>query len=165
MDHALTREESQRLMELLNLPMEQFGNFHLMKRAFLSSIKKYHPDKGGDESMAKELISLYKKAECHVSSLETEDDTSFTTDEVQKADMFLYLRDWVECNMGFPCKCLFCMLRKRHNERKKNLLHNVWGTCYCFKCYILWFGLEHSWIIFLSWKGIIANTPYRCLDL
>ncbi|BAQ55572.1 large T antigen [Bat polyomavirus 6c] len=82
MDHALTREESQRLMELLNLPMEQFGNFHLMKRAFLSSIKKYHPDKGGDESMAKELISLYKKAECHVSSLETEDDTSFTTDEV-----------------------------------------------------------------------------------
>ncbi|BBG62158.1 small T antigen [Rousettus leschenaultii polyomavirus 2] len=164
MDHVLSREESRRLMALLNLPMDQFGNFTLMRQAFLSQIKCTHPDKGGNPELAKELISLYKKAESQVSSLETEE--SFSTEQVyESGTFFLYLKDWTACNRGEPCACLFCMLRENHYKRKKNREKNVWGTCYCFTCYITWFGLEHTWMVWLSWRNIIANTPYRCLNL
>ncbi|BAQ55552.1 large T antigen [Bat polyomavirus 6a] len=63
MDHALTREESVRLMQLLKLPMEQYGNFSLMRKAFLRECKNLHPDKGGNPELAKELITLYRKLE------------------------------------------------------------------------------------------------------
>ncbi|BBG62128.2 large T antigen [Rhinolophus thomasi polyomavirus 2] len=63
MDHTLTRDETKKLMELLKLPLDQYGNFPLMRKAFLQRCKVMHPDKGGDLESAKELISLYKRLE------------------------------------------------------------------------------------------------------
>ncbi|AWD33773.1 83T protein [Panthera leo polyomavirus 1] len=79
MDHILTREESKRLMELLNLPMTEYGNFPLMRRAFLKACKILHPDKGGNAEQAQELISLYRKLEESLPSLNPQE--SFTTDQ------------------------------------------------------------------------------------
>ncbi|BBG61997.1 small T antigen [Myotis horsfieldii polyomavirus 3] len=55
MDHTLSREESIKLMQLLNLPLEQYGNFPLMRKAFLKRCKVMHPDKGGEPEAAKEF--------------------------------------------------------------------------------------------------------------
>ncbi|BBG62152.1 small T antigen [Rousettus leschenaultii polyomavirus 1] len=162
MDHILTREESLRLMQLLELPPEHYGNLPLMRKAFLKRCKDLHPDKGGDQEKAKELITLYRKLESHVSSLDTEE--SFTAEQVCEDDFFLYIKDWVECNMGLkPCVCLFCLLRQNHKAAKGR--PKVWGQCYCFKCYCTWFGLEWSWMTWLSWRAMIAATPYHALNL
>ncbi|AFU25616.1 small T antigen [Betapolyomavirus calbifrons] len=163
MDHTLTRDESKLLMELLNLPMEQYGNFPLMRKAFLQKCKILHPDKGGDQETAKMLISLYKRLEAEVQSLNTDD--CFTTDQVCEISNMIFLKDWRTCRMGsVKCTCLFCLLKREH---KQQLIGRpkVWGTCYCFNCYILWFGLEHTYDIFLSWKALIAITPFRNLNI
>ncbi|BBG62085.2 large T antigen [Rhinolophus ferrumequinum polyomavirus 3] len=80
MDHTLSREESKKLMELLKLPLEQYGNFPLMRKAFLQRCKVMHPDKGGDPEAAKELISLYKRLEECLPPLHTEE--TFSTSQV-----------------------------------------------------------------------------------
>nr|BAQ55556.1 large T antigen [Bat polyomavirus 6d] len=81
MDHLLTREESIRLMQLLELPMDEFGNFNAMRSQFHKQIKKMHPDKGGNPEQAKELISLYKKLEEKISPLQPDSDAT-TTEQV-----------------------------------------------------------------------------------
>ncbi|QKY77211.1 small T antigen [Rhinolophus hipposideros polyomavirus 1] len=164
MDHTLTREESMRLMELLSLPMEQYGNFPLMRKAFLQKCKILHPDKGGNQELAKELISLYKRLEEMLPTLNPED--SFSTSQVYDTDLFIYLSDWEKCstNTNQGCKCLFCLLRESHTKRR-TLWPKVWGDCFCFNCYTTWFGLEKSWMVFLSWKEIIGKTPYRVLNI
>ncbi|BAQ55577.1 small t antigen [Bat polyomavirus 6b] len=162
MDTGLSREESQRLLELLQLDPEHYGNWQLMRKSFLRMCKIMHPDKGGNPEAAKELITLYKKLENNISSLNPEE--CFTTSQVEKSNFFLYIKDWKECNMGLkPCVCIFCLTRKNHKERKnKNL---IWGKCYCFACYCTWFGLEWCWFTWLTWRNIIAETPYHALNL
>ncbi|BAQ55561.1 small t antigen [Bat polyomavirus 6d] len=166
MDHLLTREESIRLMQLLELPMDEFGNFNAMRSQFHKQIKKMHPDKGGNPEQAKELISLYKKLEEKISPLQPDSDATTTEQVYEQGQFFLYLKDWVSCNRGeSSCACLFCMLKANHEKRKRERKHNVWGHCFCFQCYITWFGLEHSWMDWLSWRNVIANTPYGCLNI
>nr|AWD33780.1 713T protein [Panthera leo polyomavirus 1] len=121
MDHILTREESKRLMELLNLPMTEYGNFPLMRRAFLKACKILHPDKGGNAEQAQELISLYRKLEESLPSLNPQE--SFTTDQVSVSSdtMGFYLKDWKACIKGNPlCMCLFCLLKESHSRKNKN---------------------------------------------
>nr|QXP80951.1 large T antigen [Squirrel monkey polyomavirus]QXP80957.1 large T antigen [Squirrel monkey polyomavirus]QXP80963.1 large T antigen [Squirrel monkey polyomavirus] len=103
MDHTLTREESKLLMELLGLPMEQYGNFPLMRKAFLQKCKIMHPDKGGDEQTAKMLISLYKKLESEVKSLNTDD--GFSTEEIPTYGSAEWEQWWQTFNEDFD---LFC---------------------------------------------------------
>ncbi|AFU25619.1 small T antigen [Saimiri sciureus polyomavirus 1] len=163
MDHTLTREESKLLMELLGLPMEQYGNFPLMRKAFLQKCKIMHPDKGGDEQAAKMLISLYKKLESEVKSLNTDD--GFSTEEVCKISKLTYMKDWLTCCFGsFSCKCLFCLLLKNHKQEltKKP---KVWGDCLCFKCYTLWFGLQYTVDIYQSWQALIGVTLFKNLNI
>ncbi|AWD33774.1 small T antigen [Panthera leo polyomavirus 1] len=166
MDHILTREESKRLMELLNLPMTEYGNFPLMRRAFLKACKILHPDKGGNAEQAQELISLYRKLEESLPSLNPQE--SFTTDQVSVSSdtMGFYLKDWKACIKGNPlCMCLFCLLKESHSRKNKNRRPKVWGACYCFECYILWFGLEYTYYVCCSWMGIIANLPFGSLNI
>ncbi|BAX01889.1 small T antigen [Rhinolophus hildebrandtii polyomavirus 1] len=165
MDHTLTRAESLRLMELLSLPMEQYGNFPLMRKAFLQKCKILHPDKGGNQELAKELISLYKRLEELLPTLNPEEGFS-TTQVYESSDIFIYLSDWSTCRYGKngDCRCLFCLLQRNH-KRRKTPWPKVWGDCFCFKCYTTWFGLHRSWMVFLSWKEIIGKTPYRVLNI
>ncbi|QKY77212.1 large T antigen [Rhinolophus hipposideros polyomavirus 1] len=103
MDHTLTREESMRLMELLSLPMEQYGNFPLMRKAFLQKCKILHPDKGGNQELAKELISLYKRLEEMLPTLNPED--SFSTSQIPQYGTPEWDDWWNQFNQGFD---LFC---------------------------------------------------------
>ncbi|BAJ53088.1 small T antigen [Betapolyomavirus mastomysis] len=165
MDHTLTREESLRLMELLQLPMEQYGNFPLMRKAFLARCRVLHPDKGGDQTLAKELITLYRKLEEHLPQLDPQE--RFSTDQVCVGDPGIkFMKDWLDCNQNLGnCTCLFCLLRDDHNEKCKGARPKCWGQCLCFKCYITWFGLEHNWEIFLSWRGIVGLMPFCALNI
>ncbi|BAX01895.1 small T antigen [Rousettus aegyptiacus polyomavirus 1] len=164
MDTGLTREESQTLLQLLNLGPESYGNWGLMRKAFLSKCKELHPDKGGDPEKAKLLISLYKKLEANVTTLNPEE--SFSTSEVGETNFFMYLKDWRECNMGYKeCYCLFCLTRHKHRHRDHKDKPLFWGSCYCFKCFCLWFGMEWSYKSFLDWKEIVGQLPYNHLNL
>ncbi|AFU25615.3 large T antigen [Betapolyomavirus calbifrons] len=113
MDHTLTRDESKLLMELLNLPMEQYGNFPLMRKAFLQKCKILHPDKGGDQETAKMLISLYKRLEAEVQSLNTDD--CFTTDQptygTEEWDQW-----WQHFNKDFDLFCNETFTRSSEEE-------------------------------------------------
>ncbi|BAZ96574.1 large T antigen [Rhinolophus blasii polyomavirus 1] len=103
MDHTLSREESLRLMELLSLPMEQYGNFPLMRKAFLQKCKILHPDKGGNQELAKELISLYKRLEEMLPTLNPEE--TFSTTQIPKYGTPEWDDWWNQFNEGFN---LFC---------------------------------------------------------
>ncbi|BAQ55553.1 small t antigen [Bat polyomavirus 6a] len=162
MDHALTREESVRLMQLLKLPMEQYGNFSLMRKAFLRECKNLHPDKGGNPELAKELITLYRKLEEQVSSLNVDEEVP--TSQQVCDDFFLYLKDWEQCHRRQkPCVCLFCLLRDNHETKSRQ--PKCWGSCYCFQCFVVWFGIEYCWMSWLSWRAIIAELPFSTLNI
>ncbi|AOW44159.1 large T antigen [Polyomavirus sp.] len=103
MDHALTREESVKLMQLLKLPMEQYGNFPLMRRAFLEQCKVLHPDKGGNAELAKELISLYRKLEAVIPPLNPND--SFTTEQIPPYGTPEWEQWWQNFNKDFDIYC------------------------------------------------------------
>ncbi|ALN69894.1 STAg [Betapolyomavirus secumuris] len=160
MDHQLTREESQRLMHLLKLPMEQYGNFPLMRKAFLRACKIVHPDKGGSDELSQELISLYRRLEESLPCLSTQD--FIETDKVCLIEKIDYLTDWINCNFENCNKCLYCRLWNNH---KSDRFPKVWGYCLCYKCYIIWFGLEPCHFVFQSWMQIIALTPFCALNI
>nr|BBG62035.1 small T antigen [Rhinolophus affinis polyomavirus 3]BBG62053.1 small T antigen [Rhinolophus affinis polyomavirus 3]BBG62059.1 small T antigen [Rhinolophus affinis polyomavirus 3] len=161
MDHTLSREESIKLMQLLNLPLEQYGNFPLMRKAFLKRCKVMHPDKGGEPEAAKELISLYKRLEECLPPLHVEE--GFSTSQVCATDNFKIFNDWVRCKeQKISCTCIFCLLRMHHKD-KSSRRPKCWGTCLCFHCYITWFGLEDTEFIFESWMNLIGNVPFRAL--
>ncbi|BAJ53087.1 large T antigen [Betapolyomavirus mastomysis] len=103
MDHTLTREESLRLMELLQLPMEQYGNFPLMRKAFLARCRVLHPDKGGDQTLAKELITLYRKLEEHLPQLDPQE--RFSTDQIPTYGTEEWEAWWRNFNQDYD---LFC---------------------------------------------------------
>ncbi|BAQ55576.1 large T antigen [Bat polyomavirus 6b] len=105
MDTGLSREESQRLLELLQLDPEHYGNWQLMRKSFLRMCKIMHPDKGGNPEAAKELITLYKKLENNISSLNPEE--CFTTSQPPPYGTPEWERWWDEfndlfCHEQFP---------------------------------------------------------------
>lgn len=164
MDTGLTREESKKLLELLQLGPENYGNWGVMRKAFLQRMKELHPDKGGNPEQAKTLISLYKKLEANITTLNPED--TFSTSEVGATSCFIYLKDWLDCNMGYKeCYCLFCITRHKHKHRDHKDRPLFWGTCHCFKCFCLWFGLDWSYTTFLIWKETVGQLPYKSLNL
>ncbi|BBG62123.1 small T antigen [Rhinolophus thomasi polyomavirus 1] len=165
MDHTLTREESIKLMQLLNLPLEQYGNFPLMRKAFLKRCKIMHPDKGGDVEAAKELISLYKKLEECLPPLHTEE--GFSTSQVCSTSNFTIFKDWMSCKeQKILCTCIFCLLRVHHKEKpSRRSKPKCWGECLCYECYTTWFGLLDSRFIFDSWLQLIGNIPFRALKV
>ncbi|AAA46551.1 T-antigen [Betapolyomavirus secumuris] len=105
MDHQLTREESQRLMHLLKLPMEQYGNFPLMRKAFLRACKIVHPDKGGSDELSQELISLYRRLEESLPCLSTQDFIETDILQIPSYGTPEWDEWWKEFNKDFD---LFC---------------------------------------------------------
>ncbi|ACI16490.1 putative large T antigen [Myotis polyomavirus VM-2008] len=103
MDHTLSREESKRLMSLLGLSMDQWGNFPIMRKAFLTKCKILHPDKGGDQELAKELISLYKRAQESAAALNP--DTQFSTTQIPTYGTPEWEEWWRSFNQEFDIFC------------------------------------------------------------
>lgn len=163
MDHILSRDETKRLMHLLGLPMPQWGNFPLMRKAFLTKCKILHPDKGGDQELAKELIGLYKRAESAVAALNPEE--QFSTTQVCSGGACTILKDMETCPGGtsLSCVCLFCLLRDSHREKEQ--APKLWGRCYCYKCFITWFGLEDSTTVIHSWISVLGHIPFAALNI
>ncbi|BBG61970.1 small T antigen [Miniopterus schreibersi polyomavirus 3] len=174
MDRALTREESKQLMELLGLPMAQYGNLPAMRKAFLQKCKVLHPDKGGNEEQMKTLMSLYKKLDDHLKDIQDEEfwAHSWRPEEVG-ADCCpvdsMYMQDWDVCSTGRSknCYCLMCRLRVSHKLSKGNLCcrPNCWIKCYCFECFREWFGADRTYEAFLLWVKILGETPMREINL
>ncbi|ACI16489.1 putative small T antigen [Myotis polyomavirus VM-2008] len=162
MDHTLSREESKRLMSLLGLSMDQWGNFPIMRKAFLTKCKILHPDKGGDQELAKELISLYKRAQESAAALNP--DTQFSTTQVCQSGTCVLIQNVEDCfNRKELCSCIFCLLRDAHETKEKR--PKVWGRCYCYECFKVWFGLEESGTVFINWQFVIGAIPFSALNI
>lgn len=177
MDRALARSELRRLMELLELPATTYGNIPLMKAQFRRRILELHPDKGGDTNRMAELNVLWEKFMQNL----TERRSAFLArvgglDECKSAAEFLgkkfeerVCKVPEQCIKGLPfCKCLCCKLLRQHLDLKicydKKCL--VWGECFCFKCFCIWFALHpDSEVSLHRWKSVIGGLEFVLLDV
>ncbi|QIQ69322.1 small T antigen [Alphapolyomavirus callosciuri] len=179
MDRILEREERKKLVELLGIDPVLYGNIPVMKSAYKRASKVLHPDKGGTGNDMMILNFLWQKFQEGV--------TEARCPEVRGAFWFhseLFQVPLIEFCGGIDkfmllflktpqcllkgrtsCNCITSLLLKQHADRK--LLHKkrclVWGECFCYYCFALWFGFEQSWTSFEFWKRVIAETPVQLL--
>lgn len=162
MDRFLNSAERKKLMILLNLDISHYGNYPVMKAAYKTAAKEMHPDKGGDEQHMKCLNALWQKfqynafavRECQVGDSPCVSDICTDT-QIQKR---------FECCYGRKtCGCITCCLFRQHDNLKLFFRRpcNVWGECYCYKCFTLWFGD----LGFEAWLTIIKNMDWALLRL
>nr|CAA42510.1 large T antigen [Mus musculus] len=59
MDRVLSRADKERLLELLKLPRQLWGDFGRMQQAYKQQSLLLHPDKGGSHALMQELNSLW----------------------------------------------------------------------------------------------------------
>ncbi|AKC98335.1 small t antigen [Sheep polyomavirus 1] len=170
MDRALNREEARELMKLLELDMSLYGNLPVMRRAFLAKCKELHPDKGGDGNQMKRLNVLYRTMEANIKESQEEEfwNYSWSPQEVGEVDA-IYIKDWTLCShyRVASCPCLMCQLHRSHLRNKGNVCWrpNVWLRCYCYDCFLTWFGLPREYSTAQLWVSILADTPFRNLNL
>ncbi|AGV77095.1 large T antigen [African elephant polyomavirus 1] len=74
MDRALNREDSKSLMGLLGLNMEQYGNVPLMYNRYKKKCLQYHPEKGGNATIMKELNRLWTQFTCSLEKVRRQDE-------------------------------------------------------------------------------------------
>ncbi|WAA14029.1 Small T antigen [Bofec polyomavirus LSF72] len=177
MDRALARSELRRLMELLELPTTTYGNIPLMKAQYRKRLLELHPDKGGDTEKMAELNVLWEKFMQNVATRRN----AFVArvgglDQCQSAAEYLgkkfeskicRIPDF--CKKGLPfCKCICCKLLRQHIDLKMcfNRKCLVWGECFCFRCFCMWFALHpESELAFQRWKSVIAGLEFVLLDI
>ncbi|AGR44743.1 small T antigen [Zetapolyomavirus delphini] len=166
---CLTLDEQHELMDLLGLERTLYGCYGLMKTAFKSAALKYHPDKGGDPALMQRLNVLFGKlveAMQHAPSYKPDDEVKIKL--FQASPDTFYCKTWGSCNLGLSssCLCLMCLLRhchkKRQNKESKPLL---WMRCFCFTCFLTWFGVENNWSSCNVWMDMVANTSLDELKL
>lgn len=180
MDRALTRSEMRRLMSLLQLPASMFGNLALMKQNFRRRILELHPDKGGDHTLMAELNVLWDR---FMKNLADKRNTFLGSVGLPWASMDFatvggvlgssfdkkLCKVPVQCMTGLRhCSCIMCRLILQHQDRKIDLRKPclVWGECFCFKCFALWFALPlDEETTFLRWRHIIRDLEIVLLDL
>ncbi|ARA71320.1 small T [Betapolyomavirus vicugnae] len=193
MDRTLDREESKELMALLGLSMSCWGNIPMMRRAYKVQCRNLHPDKGGDEEKMKRLTELYKKLEETLGVIHSQNESeegSWNASEVVLSDpncpccqnlaglnigdiygdIFseLIVKDWLSCKLGWntKCTCFMCKLRRRHRLRVKAYKRPLkWVECYCFECYVEWFGFCRTFEANFWWQKIIFFTPFLEIKL
>ncbi|AFK09342.1 small T antigen [Betapolyomavirus equi] len=186
MERLLSKDEARQLMELLKLDMEKYGDIPTMRKAYLRRCKELHPDKGGDENLMKKLNELYRKLESGLADLSEQPGTSSAEPKVgtfqrghrRQRSMHgydfpmhspfdrWYIRDYDICTRGLSegCICIMCTLRKKHKERFGNRFA-AWIECYCYDCYLMWFGFTLNECTAARWQSIIAETPVSRLNL
>lgn len=181
MDAVLSRKERKSLCKLLELPDHCFGNVPMMKAYYKKVCLKLHPDKGGDPLKMMELNSLWGKFKKNVLHLRREvfevsepffweEDFPTLADQIANGYKVKFHRG-PSCLLKAPmlslCNCICCMLHRQHHRYKQiqNKKCMVWGSCFCYSCYCLWFGFPDSWESFDWWCKLIENTEFRVLNL
>lgn len=183
MDLVLNRKEREALCKLLEISPNCYGNIPLMKAAFKRSCLKHHPDKGGNPVIMMELNTLWSKFQQNIHKLRS-DFSMF--DEVSTKfpwEEYGTLKDYMQSgyNARFcrgpgcmlkqlrdsKCACISCKLSRQHCSLKtlkqKNCL--TWGECFCYQCFILWFGFPPTWESFDWWQKTLEETDYCLLHL
>ncbi|BAZ96600.1 small T antigen [Rhinolophus simulator polyomavirus 3] len=184
MDRFLSREEMKELMGLLQVPMHCYGNLPMMKINYKKMCKSYHPDKGGDENKMKRLNELWQKLQENVCSARQEYPSSFGA----QVTVWFWENDFPTCGeflgpkfanklcKAYPacihnpkddCGCIVCLLEKQHKIYKavKGKKCLVWGECFCYCCYLHWFGFPDTSECFNWWGKIIHETDLHLLNI
>lgn len=183
MDKPLSRAEKQELVDLLGIPANIFGHIPIMKVSYREACRKYHPDKGGDPEKMQRLNSLWQKMENAIyatrqESTVAEPEASTTRhliekwtvkDVLGKQGMHHLIRVYPLCkDYGIKdCVCITCILHRQHLTIKQYLNKQclLWGQCFCYKCCILWFGLEDRVSSFDWWLDLIKEIEWALLDI
>ncbi|WAA14045.1 Small T antigen [Lyfec polyomavirus MAF4] len=182
MDSVLSRQEKKELCGLLDMPLHCFGNVPMMKDRFKKACLKHHPDKGGDGAKMMRLNCLWSNFQQEMTKLRAE--ANYSTFQVSSQlfwDLeFNTLKDYLgQCKTRFLkgpscltskscfCRCITCRLNKQHRDIKDVTERKclVWGQCFCYHCYLLWFGFPPNWESFDWWQEIIMNTDMHLLRL
>ncbi|BAQ55565.1 small t antigen [bat polyomavirus 5b1] len=178
MDKFMDREELRELCELLQIPPHCYGNLPMMKINYKKMSKIYHPDKGGDAEKMKRMNELWQKLQDGVCNARDEGPVSrwFWEYEAMTLHEFLGPDFQTRFCKSYPCcaftakefcMCVCCLLNKQHKiyKVKKEKKCLVWGDCFCYRCYLLWFGFTHTEESFHWWAMILAETELKILNL
>ncbi|AGA82591.1 small T antigen [Eidolon polyomavirus 1] len=183
MDTALTRVEKKKLCFLLDLPPQCYGNVPMMKSRYKRACLKLHPDKGGEDLLMKELNMLWQKFQEGIFNLRRDipsfEEVSTTHWEVCPLTLADFIANGYRGKFCLSaaclnnrqreslCKCICCKLHRQHCSlkilRKKNCL--VWGECFCYWCFLEWFGFPNNWESFDWWQKILEETEFELLHL
>lgn len=188
MDIVLSREERVELCLLLDLPQHCFGNLPMMKFYFRKACLKLHPDKGGDQVKMQRLNELWTCFQESIDCLRNGESAGYYAFQVSNPLMWDVETATLEEVMGSnltpqklvkgpackrgrepvkDCRCFTCKFSKQHKdikkEKKKRCL--VWGECFCYWCYLLWFGFPDDWDSFDWWLEIIKKTELSILNI
>ncbi|AFU25591.1 small T antigen [Alphapolyomavirus sextipanos] len=183
MDQVLSIEEKNELMDLLQISRAAWGNLSLMKKAYKSASKLYHPDKGGDPQKMQRLNELFQKLQ--VALLEIRSDCGSSSSQVAwffwdenfrtlgaflgekfSSQIIAVYPDCINFDREF-CWCIVCLLKSQHKSTKKNKRKPclVWGECFCYKCYLDWFGVPKDYTSFHYWTLVMRNMDLSLLRL
>ncbi|AJA41152.1 small T antigen [Tadarida brasiliensis polyomavirus 1] len=177
MDSLLEKHEREKLLQLLNLSPNCFSNFPIMKQAYKKASKRLHPDKGGNNEQMMLLNSLWHRYQeglidlrsSQVCVLGLTDLWDITLEEFYGERLKELLLKTPQCfQKGLStCNCFCSRLNNQHEilkeVKKKKCL--VWGECFCYFCFHLWYGLPHNWETFDLWASVIAQMPKSLLHL
>ncbi|AQX36242.1 small T antigen [LI polyomavirus] len=177
MDAVLTTPERRQLCLLLDISPQEYGNIPLMKNAFKKACLKHHPDKGGDPVLMMQLNSLWGK---FTTSL-----TEARASTYQASTLFWEIDNPLKNLLGpvikrpflksphcinskfYNCRCIVCSLSDQHSSlkilQKKKCL--IWGECYCYYCFVTWFGLPGNSATFEDYKNLILEMDVDLLNL
>ncbi|BBG62102.1 small T antigen [Rhinolophus pearsonii polyomavirus 2] len=179
MDRFLSRDEMKELMDLLNVPAHCYGNMAMLKINYKKMSKIYHPDKGGDAAKMKRMNELWQKLADNICSARQESGyqvSAWLFGDFQTCKDFLGPKFKDKVCKVYPncvlspkeeCTCLVCMLARQHRIYKiwKRQPCMVWGECFCYKCFLLWFGLPENEESISWWAQIIGDTELHLLNL
>ncbi|BBG62183.1 small T antigen [Taphozous melanopogon polyomavirus 1] len=182
MDKFLTKEEKKELCELLQIPTHCYGALPFMKVHYKKMCKVYHPDKGGDGIKMQRLNELWNKLQESVYGARQENSSPEVSGprffwEADFETLGAYLGPTFKDRMcknpscifkpGAACCCICCMLAKQHKIIKlmKDKRCLVWGECFCYCCYLQWFGFHHDEEAFAWWCRILGETELCLLNL
>lgn len=169
-------------MGLIGLSMACWGNLPLIQHKVRMASKKYHPDKGGDPEKMQRLNVLKEKLDATLRDQMSSSPTWHFSEKVSFWTIPLTVGEF--CGPDFhkkkvwdfhlcvkqgmiSCKCLHCLLKKQHHLKVEEQLGKptIWGHCWCYSCYLLWFGLPVDPESFMWWTHIIYQTPLDYLGI
>ncbi|AFU25607.1 small T antigen [Macaca fascicularis polyomavirus 1] len=183
MDQILSQEERYELMDLLQITRAAWGNLSLMKKAYKTVSKLYHPDKGGDSTKMQRLNELFQRVQVTLLEIRSDSGTSssqvawfFWDENFRTLGAFLgekfnqrIISLYPDCTkfVREKCRCVVCILKKQHISTKRNKKKPclVWGECFCYKCYLEWFGFPEDFTSFHYWTLLMANMDLTLLRL
>ncbi|AFU25608.1 large T antigen [Macaca fascicularis polyomavirus 1] len=89
MDQILSQEERYELMDLLQITRAAWGNLSLMKKAYKTVSKLYHPDKGGDSTKMQRLNELFQRVQVTLLEIRSDSGTSSSQGYYSESPSFM----------------------------------------------------------------------------